>query len=173
MTTVVTTRALPVAAQTNKFGQAPSAESQRIRVTSVVTNTPEEYLYSGRHRDLRCVAISHFARYRATGIPESLMNLGDTNRAPFKSWTRVMNHLGWISMSPTSIQSRSGSDKNRLLYINCETNSLQDRDLGYFGPFIGVDDIPRHRFSDIELHTGTRQRVWTDPGVPRCLLSGY
>ncbi len=91
------------------------------------------------------VSLSHITQdIEQRGIPESLMNLGDTNRAPFQKLDGSDESLG-MDFDVTNLDMNLDLGQIEIVSSTsiAETNSLQDRDLGlYFGPFIGVDDIP-------------------------------
>jgi outer membrane receptor protein involved in Fe transport len=79
-----------------------------------------------------------------SGIPESFMNLGGTRRAPFQKLDGSDEALG-IDLDVTNLKMNWKLDSFILTSSTskAETETLQDRDVGlFFGPLIGVDDIP-------------------------------
>lgn len=79
-----------------------------------------------------------------SGIPESFMNLGGTRRAPFQKLDGSDEALG-IDLDVTNLKMNWNLDSFILTSSTskAETETLQDRDVGlFFGPLIGVDDIP-------------------------------
>jgi len=79
-----------------------------------------------------------------SGIPESFMNLGGTQRAPFQKLDGSDEALG-MDFEVTNLEMNLDLGQIQITSSTsmAETTSLQDRDLGlYFGPLLGVDDIP-------------------------------
>ena len=91
------------------------------------------------------VSLSHITQdIEQSGIPESLMNLGDTNRAPFQKLDGSDESLG-MDFDVTNLEMNLDLGQIEIVSSTsiAETSTLQDRDLGlYFGPLLGVDDIP-------------------------------
>ena len=79
-----------------------------------------------------------------SGIPESLMVLGETRRAPFQRQTGAGEALTMdLDLTNLEINWDLGSFVLTSSTSVAETEELQDRDVGmYFGPLLGVDDIP-------------------------------
>ncbi|NBP95540.1 MAG: hypothetical protein EBU28_09295 [Gammaproteobacteria bacterium] len=79
-----------------------------------------------------------------SGIPESLLALGETRRAPFQRQTGAGEALTMdLDLTNLEINWDLGSFVVTSSTSVAETEELQDRDVGmYFGPLLGVDDIP-------------------------------
>jgi len=94
-----------------------------------------------------------------SGIPESFMNLGGTQRAPFQKLDGSDEALG-MDFEVTNLEMNLDLGQIQITSSTsmAETTSLQDRDLGlYFGPLLGVDDIPLFLTDSGEIESFTQE----------------
>ena len=94
-----------------------------------------------------------------SGIPESIMKLGGTHRVPFQKQDGSDEALE-MDFEVTNLEMNLdlGSIELTSSTSMAETNALQDRDLGlYFGPLLGVDDIPLFLTDTGEIESFTQE----------------
>ena len=93
------------------------------------------------------VTLSHLTQDIAqSGIPESMLVLGGTRRNPFQKQDGSGESLG-IDLDVTNLKMNLDMGMFSLFSSTSivESKTLQDRDVGaYFGPLLGVDDIPMY-----------------------------
>jgi len=106
------------------------------------------------------VSLSHITQdIEQSGIPESFMNLGGTLRAPFQRLDGSDEALG-IDFDVTNLKMNLDLGRFELTSSTsiADTTTLQDRDVGlFFGPLIGVDDIPLFLTDSGEVESFTQE----------------
>jgi len=110
-----------------------------------------------------------------SGIPESFQNLGGTRRAPFQRLDGSDEALG-IDLDVANLKMNLGLGKIELTSSTslAKTTTLQDRDVGlFFGPLIGVDDIPLFLTDSGDVESFTQElRLNTNLDGPLQFLVG-
>jgi len=110
-----------------------------------------------------------------SGIPESFMHLGGQRRAPFQKLDGSDEELG-IDLDVTNLKINWDLGLFTLTSSTskAETTTLQDRDLGlFFGPLIGVDDIPLFLIDKGEVESFSQEfRLDTRLDGPLQFLAG-
>lgn len=110
-----------------------------------------------------------------SGIPESFMALGDTRRAPFQRFDGSSEALG-IDLDVTNL--KVNLDLGSVTFTSStsivNTDNLQDRDVGlFFGPLLGVDDIPLFLTDVTEVESFSQElRLSTQLNGPWQFLAG-
>ena len=93
------------------------------------------------------ITLSHLTQdIEQSGIPESMLVLGGTRRNPFQKQDGSGESLG-IDLDVTNLKMNLDMGMFSLFSSTSivESKTLQDRDVGaYFGPLLGVDDIPMY-----------------------------
>ena len=110
-----------------------------------------------------------------SGIPESILALGGTRRNPFQKQDGSGESLG-IDLDVTNLKMNLDMGTYSLFSSTSivESKTLQDRDVGaYFGPLLGVDDIPMYLTDSAVAEQFTQElRVNTDLDGPLQFLLG-
>ena len=122
------------------------------------------------------VTLSHITQdIDQSGIPESMLALGGTRRAPFQKQDGSGEALG-IDLDVTNLKMNLNMGSYELFSSTSLTKSttLQDRDLGgYFGPMLGVDDMPIYLTDSADAESFTQEfRLNTNLDGPWQFLAG-
>ena len=106
------------------------------------------------------VSLSHIMQdIEQSGIPESIMRLGGTDRVPFQKLDGSDEALE-MDFDVTNLKMNFALGQIEIISSTsiAETKHLQDRDLGlYFGPLLGVDDIPLFLTDSGEIDSFTQE----------------
>ena len=106
------------------------------------------------------VTLSHITQdIEQSGIPESMLALGGTRRSPFQKQDGSGEALA-IDLDVTNLKMNLDFDLIELFSSTSivESKTLQDRDVGaYFGPLLGVDDIPMYLTDSADAESFTQE----------------
>ena len=110
-----------------------------------------------------------------SGIPESMLALGGKSRTPFQRQDGSGESLK-IDLDVTNLKMNLDMGSYELFSSTSivDSKTLQDRDLGaYFGPFLGVDDMPIYLADSADAEQFTQElRVNTRLDGPLQFLVG-
>jgi outer membrane receptor protein involved in Fe transport len=122
------------------------------------------------------VTLSHMAQdIDQSGIPESMLALGGTRRAPFQKQDGSGEALG-IDLDVTNLKMNLDMGSFQLFSSTsvAKSKTLQDRDLGaYFGPMLEADDMPIYLTDSADTKSFTQEfRLNTNLDGPWQFLVG-
>jgi len=122
------------------------------------------------------VTLSHMTQdIEQLGIPESMLALGGTRRSPFQRQDGSGESLG-IDLDVTNLKMSLDMGSYEIFSSTSivDSKTLQDRDLGaYFGPLLGVDDMPIYLADSSDAEQFTQElRVNTRLDGPLQFLVG-